>query len=160
MMQCKEKVEAYLREHHIPFQEQQHTPAFSMLRIAESEHVSSKKVAKTVIVQVDGQLMSFVLPATYQVDLDKVRAILGAKEVRLAHEAEFAPTFADCEVGAMPPLGNLYGIPVYVDKNLATEESIIFPIGTYVDTMSLKYTDFEQLVHPHTAMFAKVQPAR
>jgi Ala-tRNA(Pro) deacylase len=159
-MQCKEKMETYLHEHQVAFQEQQHQPEFSALRIAESEHVSSKHVAKTVIMLVDGQMMCFVLPATYQVDLEKVRAILGAKEVRLAQETEFALQFPDCAIGSMPPFGNLYGMPVYVDNSLAAEETIIFPVGTYTDTMSLKFSDFNNLVHPHIMMFAKAQPAR
>src|SRR5690348_602278 len=120
-MQCKERMETYVSEHQVAYQEQQHTPEFSALRIAESEHVSSKHVAKTVIIQVDGRMMCFVLAANNQVDLEKVRAILGAKEVRLANEAEFALQFPDCAIGAMPPFGNLYGMPVYVDNSLATE---------------------------------------
>ncbi|GER90694.1 deacylase [Dictyobacter vulcani] len=154
-MQCKEKMETYLREHQVPFQEQQHARSFSATTIAESEHISSKKFAKTVILMVDGQLMCFVVPATYSVDLETVRAITGAQDVRLAHEAEFKQAFPDCEVGTMPPFGNLYGIPVYVDKSLSAEDSITFPVGTYTDTMSMNYADFEQLVHPHIAIFAR-----
>lgn len=160
MMQCKERVEAYLREHQVPFQEQQHARAFSALRIAESEHVSSKHVAKTVIMHEDGQMVCFVLPATYQVDLEKARAVLGAKEVRLAQEADFSQQFPDCEVGSMPPFGNLYGLPVYVDQSLAAEESIVFPVGTYTDTMMLKFADFDHLVHPHITTLIKEQPGR
>ncbi|GCE30144.1 deacylase [Dictyobacter alpinus] len=156
-MQCKEKMETYLREHQVPFEEQQHPRTFSAVTIAESEHISSKKVAKTVIMKLDGQLVCFVVPATYSVDLDTVQAITGAKAVRLAHEEEFEQAFPDCEVGTMPPFGNLYNIPVYVDKSLAVEESITFPVGTYTDTMSVKYADFEQLVHPHVTMFARAQ---
>jgi Ala-tRNA(Pro) deacylase len=157
-MKCKERLETYLREQQVPFQEQQHTQAFGAQRVAECEHVSSKKVAKTVIVMVDNQMKCFVLPAAYHVDFEKIRAILGTKEARLAHENEFAQTFPDCEVGSIPPFGNLYGLPVYVDKSLTTEETIIFPAGTYTDTMSLKYADFERLVHPQVTMFAKAQP--
>ncbi|GCE20538.1 aminoacyl-tRNA deacylase [Dictyobacter kobayashii] len=156
-MQCKEKMETYLHEHQVPFKEQHHTRTFSALTIAESEHIPGKKMAKTVVMQIDGQMMCFVLPAAYYVDLDKVRAIMGAKEVSLAHEDEFELTFPDCEVGTMPPFGNLYGISVYVDKSLAAEDMITFAVGTYTDTMSIKYTDFEQLVHPHVAVFARSQ---
>ncbi|BCL78575.1 deacylase [Ktedonobacteria bacterium brp13] len=158
-MRCKEKMETYLREQQVPFEEQHHPRTFSALTIAESEHISNKRVAKSVIIQVDGQLMCFVVPAPYAVNLDTVRAITNAKEVRLAHEEEFEQAFPDCEVGTMPPFGNLYGLPVYVDKSLAAEESITFPVGTYTDTMSIKYADFEQLAHPHIAMFARSQVA-
>lgn len=147
-MQCKERLEAYLREHQVPFQIQQHSQAFSAQKIAESEHISGKKVAKVVIVFADDKLVALVLPATVRADLAKVRTMLGAKEIRLAEEHEFAARFPDCEVGTMPPFGNLYGLPVYVDKSLPAEESIVFPIGTYTETMSLRYTDFARLVQP------------
>jgi Ala-tRNA(Pro) deacylase len=157
-MQCKERLELYLQDNQVPYQEQQHTRAFSARRIAESEHVSGKRVAKVVIVMVNDQMVSFVLPASFQIDFGKLQAILRTKEIRLASEAEFETAFPDCEVGSMPPFGNLYGLPVYVDHSLTTEESIIFPVGTYTDTMSLKYADFERLVHPQTAMFATTVP--
>ncbi|HEY4388293.1 MAG TPA: YbaK/EbsC family protein [Ktedonobacteraceae bacterium] len=157
-MQCKERLEAYLRENQVSFQEQQHARAFSAQRIAESEHVSSRKVAKAVIAVVDGKMISLVLPASYHVDLERVRAALGATSIRLAHEAEFASAFPDCEVGTMPPFGNLYNIPVYVEKSLTSEETIIFPAGTYTDTISLSYADFERLAHPQVMGFARPQP--
>ncbi|GCE06519.1 aminoacyl-tRNA deacylase [Dictyobacter aurantiacus] len=156
-MQCKEKMETYLHQNQVPFQEQHHPRTFSALTIAESEHISSKKTAKTVILQVNDRMMCFVLPAAYYVDMNKVQAIMGTKNVRLAHEDEFELAFPDCEVGTMPPFGNLYGIPVYVDSSLAAEDSITFPVGTYTDTMSIKYSDFERLVHPCIAMFAHAQ---
>ena len=147
-MQCKERLEAYLRQHQVPYQLQHHTQAFSAQKIAEREHVPGKTVAKPVIVMVDSKLIELVIPASYQVDFKKLQSILGARDTRLAHESEFANVFPDCEVGAMPPFGNHYGIAVYVDKRLTEEETIVFPVGTHTDTMSLKYADFERLVHP------------
>lgn len=157
-MRCKERLEAYLREHQVPFQIQHHAQSFSAQRIAESEHIPSKMVAKTVIIVADHHLFALVLPASFRVDLDKIQDILRAKEIRLAHEAEFASTFPDCEVGTMPPFGNLYGIPVYIDIRLAEEEAIVFPAGTSTETMSLKYADFERLVQPRTVTFARTHP--
>jgi Ala-tRNA(Pro) deacylase len=157
-MQCKERLETYLREHQVSFQEQQHSRTFSAQRIAKTEHISSKKVAKTVIAFADGRMIALVLPASYLVDLERVRTFLNAKEIRLAHESEFRSTFADCEVGSMPPFGNLYNIPTYVEKSLTGEEMIVFPVGTYTDTMSIKYADFEPLVHPQIMMFADIRP--
>lgn len=154
-MQCKERLEAYLREHQVPFQLQQHARTFSAQKIAESEHIPGKMVAKTVIIFADNKMISLVLPASYRADLNKVLAVLGTKDIRLAYEAEFAATFPDCEVGAMPPFGNLYGIPVYVDKSLAEQQTMVFPVGTYTDTMSLKYADFERLAHPKVMTFAQ-----
>jgi Ala-tRNA(Pro) deacylase len=154
-MQCKERLEGYLREHQVPFQLQHHAQTFSAQKIAESEHISGKMVAKTVIILADHTMVALVLPASYRVDLNKIRAALGAGELRLAREAEFVATFPDCEAGTMPPFGNLYGIPVYVEQRLTTEKTIVFPIGTYTETMSLQYADFERLVHPRVITFAR-----
>ena len=154
-MQCRERLEAYLREHQVPFQVQHHAQAFSAQKIAESEHIPGKMVAKTVIIFADSKMISLVLPASYRVDLNKVQAALGSKEIRLAHEVEFTATFPDCEVGTMPPFSNLYGIPVYMEQSLTGLETMVFPVGTYTDTMSLKYADFERLVHPGVMAFAQ-----
>jgi Ala-tRNA(Pro) deacylase len=154
-MQCKERLEAYLREHQVPFQLQHHAQAFSAQKIAESEHIPGKMVAKTIIARADDNMISLVLPASSRADLNKVQTALGAREIRLAHEAEFAATFPDCAVGTMPPFGNLYGIPVYVEQSLTGQETIAFPVGTYTDTMSLRYADFERLVHPKVMTFAQ-----
>jgi Ala-tRNA(Pro) deacylase len=154
-MQCREQLEVYLREHQVSFQLQHHAQAFSAQKIAESEHIPGKMVAKTVVVLADNHMIALVLPASYRADLNKIQTALGTREIRLAHEAEFVATFPDCEVGTMPPFGNLYGIPVYVEKRLTEEETIIFPVGTYTDTMSLKYVDFERLVQPKVMTFAR-----
>ncbi len=155
-MQCKERLEAYLREHQVPFQVQQHARTFSAQKIAESEHIPGKMVAKTVIAWADNQMIALVLPASYRADLNKIGDLLGAKEIRLAHEAEFAATFPDCAVGTMPPFGNLYGISVYVEQRLAEQETMVFPVGTYTETMRLSYADFARLVHPRVMAFAHI----
>ena len=111
-------------------------------------------LAKTVMVLADGKLVMLALPAPYQVDMDKAGTVLGVGEVRLAQEEEFEDTFPDCEVGAMPPFGNLYEVPVCVEATLAEDETIVFRAGTHTDTMSVRYTDFERLVEPTTAEFA------
>jgi Ala-tRNA(Pro) deacylase len=94
------------------------------------------------------------LPAPYQVNLEMAAAALGVDEARLAEEEEFKDTFADCEVGAMPPFGNLYGVPVYVERTLAEDETIVFRSGSHTQTMSISYSDFERLVEPTVAQFA------
>lgn len=156
-MQCKERLVSYLNEHQVPFQAQQHARAFSAQKIAEGEHIPGNMVAKTVIILADNKMMALVLPASYRADLNKFRAILGAKEVRLAHEEEFTDAFPDCAVGAMPPFGNLYGMPVYVEESLSKQDTIVFPDGTYTETMSLHYADFDRLVHPQVIAFAQPQ---
>jgi Ala-tRNA(Pro) deacylase len=122
--------------------------------VAASEHVPGRMLAKTVMVLADGEIAMLALPAPYQVDLEKAAAALGVKGARLAEEEAFADTFSDCEVGAMPPFGNLYGVPVYVEKTLAEDETIVFRSGTHTETMSVSYADFERLVEPTVAQFA------
>jgi Ala-tRNA(Pro) deacylase len=154
-MQCKEKLENYLREHQVSFQTQQHSRAFTAQDVAASEHVPGKMVAKVVVVFADGKMAMLVLPASYRVDFTQAGTALGAKQVRLAGEAELGAAFPDCEVGAMPPFGNLYHLPVYVDKRLAEDESIVFPVGTHTETMRLAYADFARLVNPVVAEFTR-----
>jgi Ala-tRNA(Pro) deacylase len=153
-MSYLDRLQSYLRQNEVSFQIQHHPIAYTAQEVAASEHVSGKLLAKTVMVVADGQLVMLALPAPYRVETEKARTALGATEVRLAHEDEFASTFADCEVGAMPPFGNLYGVPVYVDRALAEDETIVFRAGTHTDTMSLNYADFERLAQPTVAEVA------
>ena len=146
-MECRDRLENYLRENQVPFEEQHHPRAVSAQEVAASEHVPGRMLAKTVMVML-------ALPAPYQVDLEKAAAALGVDDARLAEEEEFEDSFPDCEVGAMPPFGNLYGVPVYVEKTLAEDETIVFRSGTHTETMSVSYSDFERLVEPTVAQFA------
>jgi Ala-tRNA(Pro) deacylase len=153
-MQCQEQLERYLRQEQVEYQIQHHAVAFTAQQIAESEHISGKRVVKSIVVLADNKKILLALPASLRVDLDKVRAYLKTRDVHLAHEYEFKADFPDCDVGTMPPFGNLYGIPVYVEQSLTRQETIVFPIGTRTETMSLKYADFERLVHPTAIDFA------
>jgi Ala-tRNA(Pro) deacylase len=153
-MRCQEQLEQYLREQHIPYQIQHHPLAFTAQKIAEGEHISGYKVAKSVVVFADTTMVLLVIPATFRVDLQKIQACLGARQVRLAREDEFQATFPGCDVGAIPPFGHLYGLPVYVEQSLTKQESIVFPIGTHTETMSIKYANFEHLIHPTVLEFA------
>jgi Ala-tRNA(Pro) deacylase len=154
-MGCKEELEAYLRENKVPFQVQHHAVAYTAQEVAAAEHVPGRMLAKVVVLLGDGKLSMFVLPAPARVDVEKAASVLGVKEARLAHEDEFADRFPGCEVGAMPPFGNLYDLPLYVDKSLSEDETIVFEAGTHTDTISMKYADFERLTKPTVAEFAR-----
>src|SRR6266542_6445441 len=104
---------------------------------------------KTVMVKLDGKMAMAVVPASLRVSLEQLRDAIGAHEVTLADEAEFAALFPDCEVGAMPPFGNLYGLEVYVADVLAEDEQMSFNAGTHTEIIRLRYADFERLVRPH-----------
>ena len=154
-MGCKERLETYLRDNGVPFQVQQHRIAFTAQRVAAVEHVSGRMVAKVVMTVADGKPTMLVLPAPQRVDLAKATAALKARDVRLAHEEEFASFFPDCEVGAEPPFGNLYGLPVYVDRELTRDDTIVVEAGTYTETLSLKFADYQRLVQPTIADLAR-----
>lgn len=151
---AKEKIEAYLRENGVAYELHHHPPAYTSQRVAQSEHIPGKFVAKVVVVFADDRMALLALPAPLHVDLKKAASVLGAKEVRLAAEDEFAGHFPDCDVGAVPPLGNLYGLPLYVDSALAQDERIVFDAGTHTDAISVTYEDFARLAKPEVADFA------
>jgi Ala-tRNA(Pro) deacylase len=151
---AKEKIEAYLRENDVPYEVRHHPVAYTSQRVAQSEHIPGKFVAKVVVVFADDKMTLLALPAPLHVDLKKAAAVLGAKEVRLATEDEFAGHFPDCEVGAVPPIGSLYGLPLYVDTALAEDEKIVFDAGTHTDTITVTYEDFARVAEPEVADFA------
>ena len=154
-MNCKQRLEEYLRGNEVPYQTQHHPRAITAQEVAATEHVPGRMFAKTVMVSTEGgEMCMLALPAPYHVNPEKATAALGAQEASLADEGRFAETFPDCEVGAMPPFGNLYGVPVCVDSALAEDETIVFRAGTHTDTMSVAYADFERLVEPTIADFA------
>jgi Ala-tRNA(Pro) deacylase len=153
-MQCKDRLETYLCDEKMPFEVQHRSVAYTAQHVAASEHVPRKLLAKTVMVIPDGKMVMLALPASHWVELERAAAVLGAREVRPAREAEFGAAFPDCEVGAMFPFGNLYDVPVYVDRALTEDETIVFRAGTHTDTMPLKCADCARLVRPTVAEFA------
>ena len=149
-----QKLKTYLDEHHIRYVSIKHSSAFTAQEIAASAHVSGKEFAKTVIIKVNGEMAMAVLPASYQVDFTMLQEIFGTKRVTLATEAEFKYFFPDCEVGAMPPFGNLYDLEVYVAETLAANREICFNAGTHTEMIRMSYNDFERLVQPRVFKFS------
>ncbi|MBI3997705.1 MAG: YbaK/EbsC family protein [Armatimonadetes bacterium] len=147
-MRGRERLEAYLRENGVHYDVTPHPEAYTAQEIAAVEHVPGQQMAKVVMADADGRLIMLVLPAPARVDLVRLRTALGAKTVRLAREEEFASLFPDCEVGAMPPYGNLYNVPVYLDRSLADQPRITFNAGTHRETMTVKAEDYHRLVRP------------
>lgn len=152
-MKCRERLEQYLRENGVGFEVMTHSQAFTAQEMAAALHVPGEQVAKVVIACADEKMIMLVLPAPSRIHMDNVRALVGAEKVRLAEENEFADLFPDCATGAMPPFGNLYDLPVYVDEVLALEPDIVFRVGTHRDTMKIAYADFARLVQPKVAEF-------
>jgi Ala-tRNA(Pro) deacylase len=137
-----------LDREHIKYITIQHSPAYTAQEVAAAAHVSGKEMAKTVVTKLDGKPALVVLPASERVNFDQLRANTGAREVELATEQEFVTLFPECELGAMPPFGNLYGLDTYVARNLADDEEIAFNSGTHTELIRMPYRDFERVVHP------------
>ncbi len=142
------KLREFLDSHNIKYLVISHSIAYTAQGIAGLVHVSGKKLAKTVIVKMDGVLAMAVVPASLHVDLSLLRSVAGADAVELATEREFTDAFPDCETGAMPPFGNLYDMPVYVDSSLAEHEEITFTAGTHRELVRLAWADVVRLVDP------------
>jgi Ala-tRNA(Pro) deacylase len=158
VVDCKERLEDFLRENRVPFEAHHHPRAVTAQEVAASEHVPGKLLAKTVMVLADGEMWScWPCPPRTRWTLRRRPRRLGLKWRAWPNRRSlrFEDTFADCEVGAMPPFGNLYGVAVYVEETLAEDETIVFRSGTHTETMRVRYSDFEWLVEPTEAQFAR-----
>lgn len=145
----------YLDEHGIKYSVISHSLAYTAQELAALTHVRGKELAKTVVVRAGDQFVAVTLPAHHTVVLEQLSRALGA-DVRLATEAEMMNLFPGCEVGAMPPFGNLYGVPVWVAEPLTRDEEIVFNAGTHTDAIRMRYRDFDRLVKPHVGAFSQV----
>ncbi len=143
----------------IPYVAIPHAVAYTTKEVAALTHISNKELAKTVIVKVDRELAMAVLPASYEVDLSLLQAATGATGVSLAKESEFKDRFPECEIGAMPPFGNLYGMAVYVDERLSKDKDIAFNAGSHNELVRMAYADFERLVTPTVLKFSGLPDA-
>jgi Ala-tRNA(Pro) deacylase len=149
-----QKLKEFLDREGVKYVSIHHSQAFTAQEVAASAHVSGVEMAKTVVVRLDGRTALAVLPASQWVDFAALKACTGAGEARLASEQEFRDMFPDCELGAMPPFGNLYGLEVYVAKRLAEDEEIAFNACSHTELIRLAYRDFERLAKPRVMEFA------
>ncbi len=154
-MTIARKLKEYLDENKVSYKVATHQEVYTAQEVAASVHVPGKDLVKVVIMRTKDKYVMTVLPADHKVDVDKVRTLLNDAEARLATEGEFKSLFPDCDVGAMPPFGNLYNMGMYVDKSLAEDEEIVFQAGSHVETIKMKYSDFERLVGPEVVDFGK-----
>lgn len=152
------KLKQFLDREGVKYASLAHSTAYTAQEIAALTHIPGQEMAKTVIVFLDGEMAMAVVPASHQVDLDRLRATSGAKEVRLAREDEFKGRFPDCETGAMPPFGNLYGMRVVADEQLAQDEEIAFNAGSHHELIRLPFTDFKRLAQPTLARISSQVP--
>jgi len=139
----------------IPFEELHHPKAYTAQQVAQREHFSGTRVAKVVVVMADGLPVELILPATRFIDLERVRTVLHAHDVRLASEDELEKYFTDCEVGAMPALRHWKGVDVLMDYSLNVEGEILLQAGTHEDAVRLNFRDWFDLVRPKVAIFCE-----
>jgi Ala-tRNA(Pro) deacylase len=147
-MALAENVAGLLKSSGIAYEILKHPQAFTAQEVAATVHVTGKEVAKTVVVNADGKFVMAVIPAPHKVSLRLLKELLGAKEVRLASETELTQLFPDCELGAMPPFGNLYNMPVYISTAFKDRKELIFNACTHTEVIKISYADFERLVQP------------
>ncbi len=153
-LECAEQVRRLLRERGLAYETSEHREVFTAQDLAAALHVPGARVAKVVLLMADGHLVMAVLAAPDHIGLIRAREALGADEVRLAGEAEFAAVFPDCEVGAAPPFGDLYGMPTYLDRRLIGAESIVFAAGSHRQAMRLSLAAYREAARATVADLA------
>lgn len=148
------KLKEFLDSHNVRYETIFHSRAYTAQEIASRAHIAGKDLAKTVIVKIDGEMAMAVLPASEHVDTYALKKFTQAETVRLATEMEFKNKFPDCETGAMPPFGNLYGMRVFVEESLASDDEIAFNAGSHSELLRLAYKDFAALANPVVLKFS------
>lgn len=154
-MTCLEKLREYLDQNHVEYSHTVHPLAYTAREVASAEHLPPREIAKTVVIWTDSGYHMAVIPANKVVDFQELRTALGFTHARLATEQELGQIFTDCDLGAMPPFGNLYDMHVYVDSSLAQDEHIAFNAGTHRDVVHMRFEDYKGLVHPTIVRVAR-----
>jgi len=149
-----QRLQEFLDDHQVKYVVISHSRAFTTQEIAAATHIPGRELAKTVIVEIDGKIAMAVLPGSQKVDLEMLREAVGAEWVALAKEGAFKDRFPECDLGAMPPFGNLYGVPVFVTDHLKENKEIAFNAGTHTEVMKLDFAAFERLVKPTVLKFS------
>jgi Ala-tRNA(Pro) deacylase len=144
----------FLDNNNIKYATIKHSLAFTSQEIAASAHIKGKELAKTVLIKIDGKMAMCVLPASHHVNFELLKRGIGEQNIRLANEVEFKDKFPECEVGAMPPFGNLYSIDVYSEELLAKDELIAFNACSHTELIQMQYADYERLVKPRVLKFS------
>jgi len=152
-MAMVKRLQEFLDANGVKYDVTPHQVAYTSQEIAAASHISGKAIAKVVMVRRGEALVMTVLPAACKVGMDRLEKILGASRITIAREQEFAGLFPDCDTGAMPPFGNLYGVEVYVDEELPNHPQIAFQAGNHHELVTMTYADFARLVQPKVAEF-------
>jgi Ala-tRNA(Pro) deacylase len=147
------KLKEFLDKEKIKYVSIMHSTAYTAQEVAASAHITGRELAKTVIVHLDGQMAMAVLPANRKIVLQDLREVTGSDQVKFASEEQFREKFPECETGAMPPFGNLYGMEVFLAESLTENDEIAFNAGSHTEVIRMKMADFERLVQPKVVSF-------
>jgi len=153
------RLKEFLDQHGVSYEVLRHDPAFTAQQLAASLHIPGRQFVKTVVVKLDDQPAVAVMPAPLRINFKQLAAAAAAKKCALASETEFQQLFPDCDVGAMPPFGNLYNLPTYVEETLAADRMIAFNAGTHEEAIRMTYDDFVRLAQPRLVRFGEPPPA-
>jgi Ala-tRNA(Pro) deacylase len=145
----------YLDEHGVSYKVSHHTPAYTSQELAATEHVPGAQVIKPVVVRADGEYVMCALPACFRVDLAELRNQLRADEVRLADEPTLQRLFPDCELGAEPPIGRIFGMPTFMDESLTADDVVTFQAGTHEDAVTMSLAEYRRVAQPEIAHFGR-----
>ena len=148
-------LQTYLDEKGVNYRVSRHSTAYTAQDLAAAEHVPGQRVIKPVIVRADGQFVMCALPASYRVDLSELRDQLGADDVELAGEDKLRELFPDCELGAEPPIGRIYGMPTIMDESLMSDDRVMFQAGTHSDAVTMSLADYRRIAQPEVAHFGR-----
>jgi len=158
-MSVSSRIRDFLDSENVCYEEIHHATAFTGQELAHTLHLSGKRCAKTVVLKGDERLALAVLPAAHRLNLQDLRSVMEVEHLEMLDEDAISKLFPDCEPGAIPPLGRLYGIGVWVDQAICDSEHIVFCAGTHEDCIRMKYTDFARLVQPRVSRFSQIQAA-
>lgn len=159
-MAIPQRIRDYLDSQNVPYETLHHSQAFTAQEVAHSLHVSGKKCVKVVAARGDKKPVLVVMPASFRLNFQELKSALKAKEAAMLEESELVGLFPDCDLGAVPPLGNLYGIDVWVDRAVASTERILFCAGTHEDCIRMRYSDFAKLTLPLLGHFSEPPTAQ
>jgi Ala-tRNA(Pro) deacylase len=155
-MAIPSRVRDFLDSENVSYEELRHQPAFTGQEVAHTLHLSGKRCAKTVVLEGDGRLAMAVLPASNRLNLQDIQVAMEVARLEMLAESVLCKLFPDCEPGAIPPLGRLYGMEVWVDRAISDSEHIVFCAGTHEDCIRMKYSDFAKLAKPRVSRFSQV----
>jgi Ala-tRNA(Pro) deacylase len=148
-------VQSLLDQLDIKYRVSRHPTAYTAQMLAEIEHVPGRKVIKPVVVQADGEFVMCALPATYRVDLDELKAQLQVTDVKIVDEPRLTELFPDCELGAAPPIGRMFGMTTLMDESLTADDHVTFQAGTHRDAVTMSLADYRRAAQPEIAHFGR-----